>query len=53
VITVRLAAEADAQVLRLIPVAAYQHYVPRIGRPPAPLTADYARPARGRYSRGH
>ena len=22
-------------------MAAYQHYVPRIGRPPAPMTADY------------
>jgi ribosomal protein S18 acetylase RimI-like enzyme len=42
VITVRPAAEADASVLRSIAVAAYQHYVPRIGRPPAPMTADYA-----------
>ncbi len=41
VIAVRLAAEADAPVLARIAVAAYQHYVPRIGRPPAPMTADY------------
>ena len=45
-ITVRPAAEADASVLRKIAVAAYQHYVPRIGRPPAPMTADYAAAAR-------
>ena len=45
-ITIRPAAEADASVLRLIAVAAYQHYVPRIGRPPAPMTADYAAAAR-------
>jgi GNAT superfamily N-acetyltransferase len=41
VIAIRLAAEADAPVLARIAVAAYQHYVPRIGRPPAPMTADY------------
>jgi GNAT superfamily N-acetyltransferase len=41
VITVRPAAEADAETLRDIAVAAYQHYVPRIGRAPAPMTADY------------
>jgi GNAT superfamily N-acetyltransferase len=46
VITIRPAAEADASILRLIAVAAYQHYVPRIGRPPAPMTADYAAVAR-------
>ena len=40
-IAIRLAAEADAPVLARIAVAAYQHYVPRIGRPPAPMTADY------------
>jgi len=41
VIAIRLAAEADAPALARIAVAAYQHYVPRIGRPPAPMTADY------------
>jgi len=46
VITIRLAVEADAAALRRIAVAAYQHYVPRIGREPAPMTADYADAAR-------
>jgi ribosomal protein S18 acetylase RimI-like enzyme len=46
VITIRLAAEADAPALRNIAVAAYQGYVPRIGRAPAPMTADYAAAAR-------
>ena len=41
VIAIRLAADADAPALARIAVAAYQHYVPRIGRPPAPMTADY------------
>ena len=40
-ITARLAAEADAPALASIAVAAYQQYVPRIGQPPAPMTADY------------
>jgi GNAT superfamily N-acetyltransferase len=42
VITIRLAAEADVPVLREIAVAAYEQYVPVIGRAPAPMTADYA-----------
>jgi N-acetylglutamate synthase-like GNAT family acetyltransferase len=46
VITIRLAVEADVPALRRIAVAAYQHYVPRIGREPAPMTADYAAAAR-------
>jgi hypothetical protein len=41
VIAIRPAAEADAPALARIAVAAYQHYVPRIGQPPAPMTADY------------
>ena len=41
VIALRRAAEADAPALARIAVAAYQHYVPRIGQPPAPMTADY------------
>ena len=41
VISIRPATEADAPALASIAVAAYQHYVPRIGRPPAPMTADY------------
>ena len=44
--TIRPAAEADVPALRSIAVAAYQRYVPRIGRPPAPMTADYLAPAR-------
>jgi GNAT superfamily N-acetyltransferase len=47
VITVRRAGEADAIALRSIAVAAYQRYVPRIGRAPAPMTADYPAAARG------
>jgi ribosomal protein S18 acetylase RimI-like enzyme len=46
VIAIRLAAEADAPALAKIAVAAYQQYVPKIGRPPAPMTADYAAPVR-------
>ena len=41
VIAIRFATEADAPALARIAVAAYQHYVPRIGRAPAPMTADY------------
>jgi hypothetical protein len=41
VIAIRLATEADAPALAKIAVAAYQRYVPTIGRPPAPMTADY------------
>ena len=41
-ITIRPAAEADAPVLQQMTVTAYQHYVARIGREPAPMTADYA-----------
>ena len=46
VIAIRPAAEADAPAMTRIAVAAYQHYVPRIGHPPAPMTADYAAAAR-------
>ena len=38
----RPAAAADVGALRAVAEAAYQGYVPRIGRPPAPMTADYA-----------
>ena len=41
VVTVRLADQGDVDVLRGIAAAAYQPYVARIGRPPAPVTADY------------
>jgi ribosomal protein S18 acetylase RimI-like enzyme len=41
-ITLRPAGETDVAALGLIATAAYEHYVPRIGRAPAPMTADYA-----------
>ena len=41
VIIARPAREGEAETLRRIAAAAYQHYVPRIGRAPAPMTADY------------
>jgi ribosomal protein S18 acetylase RimI-like enzyme len=44
--TVRLADDGDVDALRRIAVAAYQRYVARIGRAPAPMTADYARAVR-------
>ena len=40
-VTVRRADQGDVDVLRTIAAAAYQPYVARIGRPPAPMTADY------------
>jgi ribosomal protein S18 acetylase RimI-like enzyme len=43
-ITLRRAGETDVAALGLIATAAYEHYVPRIGRAPAPMTADYAGP---------
>ena len=49
-ITLRLASEGDAPVLRRIAVAAYQHYVARIGREPAPMRADYVAAARGGHT---
>jgi ribosomal protein S18 acetylase RimI-like enzyme len=42
VITIRPASGADVPVLREIAMAAYERYVPIIGRAPAPMTADYA-----------
>src|SRR5262249_27627450 len=41
VITIRLAVEAGAPAPPSIAVSAYQHYVPRIGREPAPMTAGH------------
>jgi GNAT superfamily N-acetyltransferase len=40
-VTVRLAVPAEAVTLQAIAREAYQHYVPRIGREPAPMSADY------------
>jgi GNAT superfamily N-acetyltransferase len=45
-LTIRPAGPPDVEELGRIAAAAYQRYVPRIGRPPAPMTADYARAVR-------
>ncbi|HLL08620.1 MAG TPA: GNAT family N-acetyltransferase [Nocardioidaceae bacterium] len=39
--TLRPARADDAAPMRELARAAYQHYVPRIGREPMPMTADY------------
>ena len=39
---VRRATEADLDGIERLVTAAFQRYVARIGRPPAPMTADYA-----------
>lgn len=41
-LTVRAATAWDVAALHAVAEAAYQGYVARIGRPPAPMTADYA-----------
>ena len=38
---IRQAAQGDVTAIRAVVEAAYSGYVPRIGRPPAPMTADY------------
>ncbi|MEW6123822.1 MAG: GNAT family N-acetyltransferase [Pseudomonadota bacterium] len=38
----RLAGPADAGAVAALAQAAYAHYVPRMGRRPAPMDADYA-----------
>jgi ribosomal protein S18 acetylase RimI-like enzyme len=45
-VALRPAADVDVAALRMIATAAYERYVPRIGRPPAPMTADYAHAVR-------
>src|ERR1022692_5231049 len=50
VVTVRLADDADVARIRMIVMAAYEHYVPRIGRAPAPMSADYAHAVRSRQA---
>jgi ribosomal protein S18 acetylase RimI-like enzyme len=42
VLTVRRAGPADVAALGAVAAEAYRRYVPRIGRAPAPMTADYA-----------
>src|ERR1700739_2907244 len=41
-VTVRRATHADVPALYVVVHEAYLLYVPRIGRMPAPMTADYA-----------
>jgi ribosomal protein S18 acetylase RimI-like enzyme len=41
VLGVRLAGRSDVAALRSIAAAAYEPYVARLGRAPAPMTADY------------
>lgn len=45
-VSIRRAVAADVPALAAVAAAAYRHYVPRIGRPPAPMTADYAHAVR-------
>jgi len=47
VLTVRRAEMSDVAALGAIANEAYRDYVPRIGRQPAPMTADYAEAVRG------
>jgi len=39
--TIRLARPEEADATRALARAAYQHYVPRMGREPEPMLADY------------
>jgi N-acetylglutamate synthase-like GNAT family acetyltransferase len=46
--TIRRGSEEDVPAIERIVRAAYQHYIPRIGKPPGPMTDDYhARVASG------
>jgi GNAT superfamily N-acetyltransferase len=47
---IRRAGPGDVDELRAIAAAAYQKYVPRIGRAPAPMTADYTQAVRDRQA---
>jgi GNAT superfamily N-acetyltransferase len=42
VITIRRAAGPDAATVARITAEAYQHYVPRLGREPSPMSTDYS-----------
>jgi N-acetylglutamate synthase-like GNAT family acetyltransferase len=42
--TIRQGSDKDVPAIERIVRAAYQHYIPRIGKPPGPMTDDY--PAR-------
>jgi GNAT superfamily N-acetyltransferase len=50
VVVIRRAAPDDIPALRAIATAAYEKYVPRIGRTPAPMTADYAAAVRNQQA---
>jgi len=39
--TIRRGSEEDIRTIQCIVQAAYQHYIPRIGQPPGPMTDDY------------
>jgi len=41
VLSIRRAVPADVATIQALAYAAFERYVPRIGRPPAPMTADY------------
>jgi ribosomal protein S18 acetylase RimI-like enzyme len=45
-VVIRPAGPGDVDALGAIATAAYQKYIPRIGRAPAPVTADYAEAVR-------
>jgi GNAT superfamily N-acetyltransferase len=47
---IRRADPGDVDTIRAIAAAAYLKYVPRIGRAPAPMTADYAQAVRERQA---
>ena len=46
-LTVRRAKASDVGALAAVAREAYEVYVPRIGRPPAPMTADYGEAVSG------
>jgi ribosomal protein S18 acetylase RimI-like enzyme len=39
--TIRRGSEEEIRAIACIVQAAYQHYIPRIGQPPGPMTDDY------------
>jgi GNAT superfamily N-acetyltransferase len=50
VVMIRRAGPGDVDELGAIAAAAYQKYVPRIGKAPAPMTADYTQAVRDRQA---
>ena len=49
---IRPATEADADAVTAIAQAAFEHYIPRIGLPPIPMTLDYPAAIRVRQGLG-